>query len=193
MDFGDRDRLDTWLDVALEQYVNAEPTPGLERRILANTKLGTQRSHTKRGSLLAWRCAFGGATLAACLVAVWWHGDRIHRRPELPAVVVRVTPPVATAVGGLKPPPRYRRADSAGQRYRTSRSQNMRAAAQERRLQQFPSPRRLSEQEQLLLICVQSRRDAAIFMAQAQTEFRERGQQEIERLSSESDEAQTPE
>jgi len=69
----------------------------------------------------------------------------------------------------------------------------MRAAAQERRLQQFPSPRRLSEQEQLLVICVQSRRDAAIFMAQAQTEFRERGQQEIERLSSESDEAQTPE
>jgi hypothetical protein len=51
----------------------------------------------------------------------------------------------------------------------------------------------LSEQEQLLVICVQSRRDAAIFMAQAQTEFRERGQQEIERLSSESDEAQTPE
>ena len=199
MESGDRDRMDRWLDAALQQYGSAEPRPGLEGRILANLRSEMNRAVTTRvGSVLRWWYTLGATVLTACVVVAFWRGIVTSRQPQVPPVLVRVNPPAKTADGVFKsqsrknhpgPVPQANRSSSSV----TSEDPHQHALAQEPRLQQFPAPRALSEQEQLLATCVASYRHAAIFMAQAQAEFKQKQQQEMQHLVSESNEAQTPE
>ena len=66
----------------------------------------------------------------------------------------------------------------------SARSADIVKTIAEPRLEQFPSPRPLSEQEQILANYVTQFHDKAILMARAQTKFREQQEMEFQQFSS---------
>lgn len=172
-----KDRLDRWLDSALRQYGDTEPRAGLERRIIANLEIAQR----ERISAPWWR-AFAISVLAACFVLSIWVGmNRAHRKS---APVAR--PLVLGAVNTAFPP---RPASSPGHRRSLARRATRHASppqpkfAVEPRLAQFPSPRPLTEQEQLLARYVRNFPQEARIVAREQTEV-EAGKQ-LEELAME--------
>ena len=192
MESANRDRLDRWLDRAMQQYGSVEPRPGLEARMLANLE-ARQRSDGRSGTGFRWRSVIAAAVLGIGVVAAFWSRST-HR--ELPRHVARVTAPAHIAT--VSPPGTKSGSDRVPRLHPTSRvtpvqSPRQSPIVQEPRLPEFPSPRSFSEQEKMLVTCVTSYRDTAIFMAREQAEFREQGEQEMRSLLSEGNEAHTPE
>ena len=189
---GDRDGLDRWLDRALQQYGGGEPRPGLENRILANLGSEVNGSGTAKVAIgLRWRYAFAAVVFAAGALAAFWSGNHTSLQTLAPAAVANLKSPSRSPGGAVStprgngrfaPPPRVSTVRSPSRaRDLPSRSE----ITQGPRLQQFPSPRPLSDQERLLVACVRNHPDAAIAMARAQAEFNQEQEQEMERLSSE--------
>ena len=170
MELNDQD-LDRWLDDALPQYGNVEPRAGLERRILANLESAAQGQ--SRGQ--AWWWAWGAAALMACVaIAVSVGIDMNHATKKTvatanPAIVGASTKGSQSAAPQLAHLPHHVK--------RHSIPPNI-EAAKEPRLEQFPSARPLSEQEQLLARYVRELPAEAVLVAQAQAE----SQKELDRL-----------
>jgi len=139
---------------------------------------------------LRWRYVFGTAVLAVGVLAALWSGMRTSRESETPTPVVKLNSGSGTAAGSMNTPTGNRRFVAPQVSEFRSRSTarhlpRQSATTREPRGGQFPSPRPLSEQEQLLVTCVRSHRDEAIFMARAQAEFHQQQEQEMDSLSSE--------
>jgi hypothetical protein len=181
---GDRDRerlVDSWLDAWLKQYGEAEPRPGLEGRLRANLRIERERKPDGR-----WRWAPGLAILLAVVVgggAFWAHGPRVlpgttaeHRS----APVLRKQASAQLAATGTR-----NQADSAllAPVRRTATRRSAAAVAQEPRLEQFPSPRPLSEQEEMLARYVQEDTQEAELVAKSQTEMLKNDWMELENLT----------
>ena len=162
-----RTPLDDQLDDALAKYAAVEPRPGLEERILANLK-SQQRSSA---SVAWWR--WSGALAAALLIAIsvlWFaqhNRQKVVRRPTtspeeaLPQPIAQSTPPHPT-----------RRVNSVKVRQAGKRSFTQPTlATAEPKLDRFPSPQPLSEEERALVRYVQSFPKEATLIAQAQEEF----------------------
>ena len=80
----DNDRLDQWLDSALQQYRSAEPRAGLEGRILANM------AAEKQPFALRLRWGFAVATAAViCGTVVFWFETSSHVQHTNKAVAVQ--------------------------------------------------------------------------------------------------------
>ena len=80
----DNDRLDQWLDSALQQYRSAEPRAGLEGRILANM------AAEKQPFALRLRWGFAVATAAViCGTVVFWFETSSHAPHTNKAVAVQ--------------------------------------------------------------------------------------------------------
>jgi|SRR5579864_581254 hypothetical protein len=165
------DRLDRWLDGALQQYGNPEPRTGLERRILANLKLAAQDESDSR----SWWWAFATATLMACIAVAVWFGIDLHHATKKTVATANPANVGASTKRSQSAPPQVATLPHHVKRH------SMRAnieAAKEPRLEQFPSARPLSEQEQMLSRYVREFPEQAVLVAQAQAE----SQKELDRL-----------
>lgn len=138
--------VDDLLDAGLARYSNVTPRPGLEGRILANARAAQERS-----SWFVWAVMLGtGAVAALIVVGVF---NLAHRRAKViqpPAAATGKAAPLTVAsiasvesAGGARPSRRV-----SGERIPLTLRYTMRP---ETRLNVFPSPQPLTEQEKLLV------------------------------------------
>jgi hypothetical protein len=166
------DELDRALDAALTKYSSVEPRAGLEARILANL-----RAQPATPSHAWWRLGLAGALAAMVIVAMtvaWRSGRTMHSQlASHPTNIEQIRrpadPPEATAserLHGNTPT----RATHRGGAIAVGRSApRARAVAEaDPRLDVFPSPRPLSEEELALARYVRNFPSDAKLVAQAQ-------------------------
>lgn len=184
MNVDDKDRgkeMDRWIDDALSEYGKAEPRPGLEGRVLA--RLAEARRESSRTRRWWSALAFSAAAILA-LVMVW----RQRSEPPHTNPITNVATAPQTGVHGAgEKRPLDKNANSA-------RENNSLAVAEKRsnhrtlavaatqgvpKLEQFPAPQALSEQEQLLARYVQEFPQKAALVARAQTELRKQDELEM--------------
>jgi hypothetical protein len=144
-----RDALDLALDAALAKYVTAMPRPGIEERLVANLRAERGRSRIRLWRRRPTVAAF--AALAAVLVVsvLWRSAGPTHRIAvgQSPATVAHSPELRADAtnrLGGLVP---------THQAELGKRPRPRQVAAKtvfSPRLDRFPSPQPLSEQEKIL-------------------------------------------
>ena len=170
-----RTPLDDQLDAALAKYAAVEPRTGLEERILANLK--TRERSSSPAAWSRWAAVVAAALIVTSL-ALWVekHNAQQHvRRPTnsteqaLHQTTAESAPPNSTR---RVHPVKVRRAD------KRSFTQPPLATA-ELKLDRFPSPRPLSEEELALVRYVQSFPREATLIAQAQEEFELQIQKEM--------------
>jgi hypothetical protein len=169
------DEFDRALDTALAKYMSADPRIGLEDRILA--RLHTER--TKVNDRAWWRRSLSpaGAVLVTAAILSW-----IMTRPSHPVMVNR--PVVATR---QMSEPESKLSNVGAETVRvlapTARKRSQRLSATSTtanpKLDVFPSPRPLSEQEQILTRYVAQFSKEATLVARAQTDVRLEDQQEM--------------
>ena len=136
--------LDALLESLLSQYSAADPRPGLEMRIVANLREAAERKRSWLGSpRWAWAGGAGAVVTAITLFLLFF--SRVAQLPPPPGVVRRVAP--APPLADLRPV--TGRQESIGARHRPyNRPEQSEASV---RLDVFPTPVALSEQERLLL------------------------------------------
>lgn len=159
---------DQFLDAALKQYSAAEPRPGLEDRILTNlAATASPRRSVFAMPGFAWAAA---AAFALLLIAFGiWHSRRpaeVAHTPAQPAVAAQL--PLAPALPAAMPPP------VTTKRRHKIPAQEL-ALREPPRLDQFPSPEPLSDQERLLLTYLRTtpREEVLVAVAQLQAEREE--------------------
>jgi len=165
------DELDREIDAALSRYAAVVPRTGLEERVLAN--LDAERGRVGFNSWRWW--PFVGVTVAAVvLVAVVSFSALPRKGKSVAHNPFNVTQdahqseiPVATNGGRAY----QRSAHSVLMKKHAERTRVARIAVlAEPRLEQFPSPLPLSEQEQILTHYVSQFRNQAVLVARARTE-----------------------
>lgn len=151
--------VDDWLGEALRQQGAIEPRPGLESRILANLRAENHRTAQNT----RWWPVLAAAAIALAIAAAIWMDTGRRRTPNLAVSHPDVPQAVRPQAHGNAPP---LVAKLAG-RHKARK-------AMPSRLEQFPSPQPLSEQEKMLATYVQQFRHEALLIAEAQTELFER-------------------
>jgi hypothetical protein len=147
----DEHDLEQCLDAALKQYGAVEPRPGLEQRIVARLRMQPSPAPVYWKWLLP--LAAVGATVA--LVLALWLGES-----AAPHRITRTAPAAQSRNSAEKgrytaaPQIRPERARTFAKPRRTRRERGLALAAEHAMPRQFPSPRPLSEQDQLLLAFV---------------------------------------
>ena len=170
----DQDRLDQWLDSALLEYGSAVPRVGLESRLLANLAAEKARVGVRR----RWWVLGAAAAIACAAMAMWLGG--INHSKSVDKIAGKTTSPLQKTDTAKEQSEAKRPSLEAAVELRPRpRSAKTVAAAEEPRLSQFPSPRPLSEQEQLLERYVRESPGEAIMIARAQAEQ----QKELEKLA----------
>lgn len=177
--------IDRVLDAALAKYAAVEPRAGLEDRVLAN--LRAERALTPDQAWWRWSVA---ATLAAVVVvalALAWRSGRQshplvdnHPAPTTPSVQTPATQ-LAANNGGEKQirESRVRPHDRvAARKAAVHPVQPTLVGSDNPKLDQFPSPRPLSEQEKLLQSYVAQYPEESILIARARSEALRRDQLE---------------
>jgi len=184
MNLRDDEKLDRWLDRALGEYGKAEPRRGLEGRILANLAIaerevelrstGQPRAAVPTFGRLRWRFGFAGLAAGATIVIAIWVGSGLRDHGKK-TVSTSVPDAVDHNRGGALPPisrtpnPRHRAAVR-----RTRNSTRVETTSVSPHLDQFPSQRPLSEQEQLLKTYVsQFPKEAAVIAAEQEQREKE--------------------
>ncbi len=157
MDDKDKQFVDELLDASLRRYVQDEPRPGLEGRILAGVR-SKQQAERRRESLF-W---IVGMATAAAVVAMLVMG-RTHRQTA-PASITAKASAIASSptVAKIVPP-----VQQPTLRLRAHRAMRSRV---DPRPQQFPTPRPLSEQEKLLVEYVEAISNSSIPALETATE-----------------------
>jgi hypothetical protein len=164
------DKLIRMLDAELNAYTAVEPRAGLEERILANLA----REQTDVAARAWWQWSVAAAVAAVIIVA----GSLAWRSEREPALVISHHSPVNLHASEEKP--NSLRADRRRAPNATSRHGSLRRAARQvapgtevaanPKLDQFPSPLPLSEQEKLLASYVAQFGDEAVIVARVRAE-----------------------
>jgi hypothetical protein len=172
--------VEPWLESALGQYASAEPRAGLEGRILAN--LQAERRRMTQRKRWWWASAGTVAAAAAIALAVWLgHNDRAHA-PGGGTMTARrdagaePRPMVSPEVPPLTSPAQRATKDCVVTGLCPVHARRSHAAP---RLDQFPAPAPLSDQEKLLARYVQQFPQRAALIARAQTELQQRTELEM--------------
>ena len=170
----ERDDLDRTLDTALAKYASVEPRPGMEERILANLRSAdaTPAYHTW------WRWGLAAAVAAVLLAVTFaWRS----RTPSHPAIANQPTSTEhrkaeqATEVTHRDGNAIPRLPHSAHKTHALGSSPAVTAVP---KLDQFPSPHPLSEQEQILASYVAQFHDEAVIVARVRTEALKRDREQ---------------
>jgi hypothetical protein len=155
-----------WLDVALREYGEAEPRPGLENRVLANL-------HTEQARLIL-RPWYWRPGVAAVMVAVFVIGALLlGRRPDAtrttisnrPSIALGNTEPERPIVSAVRPHVALKQPGRSRPGGHTAHSSSV------PRLEQFPAPAPLSKQEEMLARYVRERRQEAAMVARVRAEL----------------------
>lgn len=175
------DALDRELEAALAQYATVEPRAGLEQRVLTNL----QAEREKIASRSWWRWPLTLALAAAVTIAVGV--SLTWRSAKTSPVVSVVRPPTSVQSGGQvgpilagevrNPPPLI----SSARRHETNRDRRRQpTVAAGPKLEQFPSPQPMSEQEKILASYVAQYPEHAALIAEARTEALRKDRREEE-------------
>lgn len=163
--------LDRELDVALAKYAAIEPRAGLEDRVLANLRAGSGR--TAERWWRRWSVASAAVAIAAVLIVAttlaWRSGTRrapliAHHNPSTSGPSMKETGRQVASNRGENgdhqpaPGPTSRRAHAVT------------VASAPPKLDRFPSPQPLSEQEKILASYVEKYPEQAVLLARARTE-----------------------
>jgi hypothetical protein len=184
LDDGEHDELDRELDMALAKYAAVEPRAGLEDRVLANVRAERSRIPDR----VWWRWSVAGALAAVVVVALTlaWRSGRPSPPvvENYPAPTIPSAPKPATQMpsnGGVK----QILGSQAESRERATlrrpvirRAQPEAHASANPKLDQFPSPQPLSEQEKLLAKYIEQYPERAVLLARERTEQLRRDQLE---------------
>jgi hypothetical protein len=163
---GPTDELDRKLDAALSKYAAVEPRDGLEERILAGLR---QPAQVMARAWWRWEAVVVSAIVIVAVILAW----RVEK-PSHPAIANH------RAVDALHSPTYIPQPDTTpkaqplvptaeGHHRITSKHRLVAVTVTVPKLEQFPSPRPLSEQEKLALEYVQRFPKEAVLMARAQT------------------------
>jgi hypothetical protein len=173
------DLLASELDRALAKYAAVEPRTGLEDRVLAN--LRARRRQSLERNWWRWSAAVALAAMiivAAVVLRSSWPSQPIISTHPSPTRSAK-EPPAEVAFNAIRPK------QTSGSKARPGRkSQPVEKALP--KLDQFPSPQPLSEEELALARYVQSFPKEATLIAQAQREFELEIQKEMNNAGSES-------
>lgn len=159
------DELDRLLDAALNQYGAVQPREGLESRILARL-----RSQSAEPARRAWWRWFTAAATVAALAVIISMASRPHAKPQ-PSVAQH--PSVRLPAPNLAAPSEPRPAMQRPKR-RWHAARDTQVAQALPKLDQFPSPQPLSEQEKLLARYVAVYPKQAALLAKLRSEESER-------------------
>ena len=180
------DELDRVLDAALAQYSAVEPRAGLEDRVLAN--LRAQRTTVSERSWWRWGLAAALAAIVVVVALAW--RSRTTTPPEIvkrPAIVVPDRSTSGTQIAHhdesanlLRPHPPAHKAAA-----HTTTAKEVVAANP--KLDVFPSPHPMTEEERILATYVFRRHDQAILVAQASAEALRKAREEEQRQLSGND------
>lgn len=132
-----------WLDAGLHHYGQVTPSDGLERRVLAN--LRTQE--TTRHSQWFWTPVLAGLIVVASL-AIFWPKQATPRVVQTAVFIGQPSQAVTTA------PKIAAQTRPTSLRHDAGKSGHNSTVESSPKLDQFPSPRPLSQQEELLLAYV---------------------------------------
>jgi hypothetical protein len=161
---------DEWLDAALKQCGAAEPRPGLEDRVLAGIRIEHQRATAQTRKWLQ-APAFAAAMLLIGTAFLMRKPDAVMPASVADHPTTQALPqPAAKASKSNRP----NRTAGLGQAPRAVAQSSLSRSEQSvtmPRLEQFPSPLPLSEQEELLANYVQQFPQQAALIAHAQTEL----------------------
>ncbi len=171
------DVLDRALDAALAKYSSVEPRLGLEQRILARLRSEQDRIPTRSW----WQWSAVGAVTALIVIAIgfaWksnWPAKTVSQRH--PSAPIEMAQPSATQVAANG---ETQAAAVIRRRYKATRRRVPRpvAVADEPKLDQFPSPEPLTQEELALVRYVRQFPSDAVMVASAQEEFEKEIQQE---------------
>lgn len=169
------DDLDRRLDAALAKYAQVEPRAGLENRVLAT--LHAERSQVPQRAWWRWSVAGVVAVVVVVVVVLAWrngkfHGREIAIRPSIS--VPAVSAPAAELGKNDGHPP----APGPAPKHVMHRAHATAVASANPKLDQFPSPQPLSEQEKLLENYVAKYPERAVLLARARFEALQRDQLE---------------
>lgn len=161
--------LDRMLDAALAKFAAVEPRAGLEDRVLAN--LRAERANKLHPAWWTWGIAAAAvAILLAVLMALPWRANRPtppvageHHPSHAPQGSQK--PGTQVASSGPERPTRPRNPDAAPKKIR-----RVPRFVHQPKLDQFPSPQPLSEQEKILANYVAKYPEHAVLIARARTE-----------------------
>lgn len=182
---GKSDDLDRTLDAALAKYASAEPREGLEERVLANLRAAATRS--AQSAWWNWRFALLAAVLAVAAVVVWqWNKATRLSIANHPSTIRQapVGPDLAHHDGNSARPIK-----SVQWRRPRHRPQPETVAASPK-LDVFPSPLPLSEQEKILASYVAGYPEHAVLVAEARMDALRQEAEERRRITGELDEKQ---
>lgn len=159
------DELDRLLDAALQHYAAVQPREGLENRILARLR----RSEADRSPHAWWRW-FTAAAAVGALAVIITIASRPHARPQ-PSVAQHpaVTPALPDVAATSQPKKAVQRP-----KRRLHVEPDTQVAKAQPKLDQFPSPQPLSEQEKLLAGYVAVYPEQAALLARLRTQELER-------------------
>jgi hypothetical protein len=150
MDPIERERdVDQWLNATLGQYGKAEPRTGLECRVLANLQAERNRIASRR----RWWWAAGIAAASALIVVAIWVGKSGRERNRTNTAGASTTQPEEShALVQSGPPPQIAYpAKGVAQHWPVPWPIHDLAARRKPKLDQFPSRRKLSKEEMLLV------------------------------------------
>jgi hypothetical protein len=159
------EELDRLLDAALKQYAAVQPREGLQGRILAR-----MRSETAESASHAWWRWLSAAAAVGALAVVIAMTLRPHARPQ---PMVAQHPPVALPTAKLAASSQQRKAVQRPTR-RVHAVADIQVPKALPKLDQFPSPQPLSEEEKLLASYVAVYPKQAALLAKLRTEELER-------------------
>lgn len=179
----DRD-VERLLDDALAQYAMVEPRAGLEGRVLARLAAAREQSH--RG--LQWWGVSAFGTAAALALALFFLGHLDQRLiPQAPVAKLARPPQLGESTKRAASS-----AEQAGQKYggRTKQAAvRLRNAVEDKplgkmppdtpKLEQFPAPAPLTDQERMLAAYVRDFPKKAALIARAQTDLRKENEREM--------------
>jgi hypothetical protein len=177
-------QLDQLLDKTLAEYGNAEPRFGLENRVVASLEAEGARIAGQR----RWWWILGTVSATAAVAAVVWMGDGpadSHAKFQPAGAAVR-SQSAATAIAtegdpsgpgtGVSSANRPTRIKASLRAIRPHPGEQLAKATP--KLEQFPSPVPLSEQEKILARYITQYPEHALLIARAQTALEQQDQRE---------------
>lgn len=174
------EQADGELDDALAKYARVAPRAGLEERILANLRAEQARVPNHAG--WRWSVAIGLAAVVVAALVVGWRAGKSSRplmvkRPSTSAPGPNDPRPKVAANDG---PKQLRAAGQVSKRAATHRSPRPTVLATvNAKLDQFPSPQPLSEQEEILVRYVAQFHEQAVLIARVANEELQRDRAEL--------------
>jgi len=170
--------LDRTLDAALEKYAAVEPRAGLEDRILANLRAAQKESPVRSG--WRWHAVAAVAVLVIVVAVVALRSGRpshpaIAKHPPATEAPLRQTAVAAPAGAENAVHPQTRRMVAKV----VSPTPPPADVAAVPKLDQFPSPQPLSQQEQMLASYVAQFRPQAVLIARVMNEELQRDRIEV--------------